>query len=140
MTVDEILDTLSVDGANVFLLRSHRLQRQLWAYPVIERVRVEAFIPDRVRVTVYERQPAAVWDAGAQGILLDATGLGMREVSRQAPTTLPVISAPEGPFIHLGERVDPDPIHIAAQSTSLKGTFRIFSSKLGWRQSIFTLL
>lgn len=111
---DEILAALSVEGMNVFTVRSARIERSLEANPAIETAQVRPRLPDAIQVTIAERTPVAIWDTGARAILIDAGGLALREGRPNSPgPLLPVVYAPDGPVVEPGERVDPDAVRMA---------------------------
>ncbi|MBM2809476.1 MAG: cell division protein ftsQ [Chloroflexi bacterium] len=109
---DEILSMLSVEGENVFLIRSPRIERRLLADPAIEWSTVEPRLPDLVEIHIGERQPAVVWDTGVRRTLADADGLGLRE-SPPGTVSLPVVRAPEGPEVDPGGRADRVAVRVA---------------------------
>ena len=121
VSADEIVTALPAAGTNIFTVRSSRVERALEAIPAIERSDVSLVLPSTVRVTVHERKPRAVWEAGGRQALIDADGLVLVDIAdlkpgsplQSAPSTLPSVRAPDGPFVGLGDRIDPGVVLLA---------------------------
>lgn len=110
VAAEDIAATINVGGTNTFALRARRLERVLRADPAIEGATVRARLPNVVEVLVRERAPAVVWEASGRSLLLDASGLTLRDGTRD---DLPVIHAPDGPAPDPGGRVDADAVRMA---------------------------
>ena len=59
---------------------------------------------------IHERAPVAVWEASGRTILVDSSGLALRD---GASDDLPTIRAPDGPAPDPGGRVDMDAVRVA---------------------------
>jgi hypothetical protein len=118
---DQILPLLPTAGKNVFTVRTARLERVIELIPSIERAEVALVLPSTIRVTVHERTPRAVWEAGGRQALVDSNGLVLADTAELKPDSplrhprapLPAIRAPEGPFVGPGDRVDPSVVLMA---------------------------
>jgi cell division protein FtsQ len=72
----EMLPVFGEDiGRNVFFVPLSERRKQLEAIPWIERATVMRLLPDRIRVSVVERQPVAFVRQGQQIELVDASGV-----------------------------------------------------------------
>jgi len=80
-------------SAGFFRLDLGELRAAVAALPWVRDVRARRVWPDRVRVTVRERVPAARWGAGG---LVDADGTLFRPPSEEYPPDLPELEGPEG--------------------------------------------
>ena len=107
---EDIAATINVGGMNTFAVRARRLERILKADPAIENVSVRPRLPNTVEVLVREREPAVVWETAERSVLADATGLALRDGTRE---DLPVVHAPDGPAPDPGGRVDLDAVRMA---------------------------
>jgi cell division protein FtsQ len=72
----EMLPVFGEDiGRNIFFVPLSERRKQLEAIPWIERATVMRLLPDRIRVSVVERQPVAFVRQGQQIELVDASGV-----------------------------------------------------------------
>jgi cell division protein FtsQ len=72
----EMLPVFGEDiGRNIFFVPLAERRKQLEEIPWIERATVMRLLPDQIRVTVVERQPAAFTRLGRQVGLVDASGV-----------------------------------------------------------------
>lgn len=110
VAAEDIAATINVGGMNAFAVRARRLERILRADPAIEGVTIKTRLPNTVEVIVHEREPAVVWEANGRSVLSDASGLALRDGTRD---DLPLIHAPDGPAPDPGGRVDGDAVRMA---------------------------
>ena len=108
---EDIAAAIHVGGTNTFAVRGRRLERMLRGDPAIESISIKPRLPNTVEVLVTERAPSVVWEASGRTLLTDATGLALREGTRE---DLPVVHAPEGPTPDPGGRVDVETVRMAA--------------------------
>ncbi len=72
---DAILEAAQVKiGGNLFLQRLPKIKRRVENIPMIEDVRIHRVFPDKIRITVTERIPAAYIHNDQKLIMLDLTG------------------------------------------------------------------
>ena len=72
---DAILEAAQVKiGGNLFLQRLPKIKRRVENIPMIEDVRIHRVFPDKIRITVTERVPAAYIHNDQKLIMLDLTG------------------------------------------------------------------
>ncbi|MGH9600639.1 MAG: cell division protein FtsQ/DivIB [Terracidiphilus sp.] len=72
----ELLPVFGADiGRNIFFVPIDERRKELEAIPWIERATVMRLLPDRIRVSVVERQPVAFTREGEQIGLVDANGV-----------------------------------------------------------------
>lgn len=68
------------------------IRERLLKYPWIEDARISRRLPDTLTIHIIERQPAAVWQNRGQLMLIDASGVALEAVSRDAiPPDLPLL-------------------------------------------------
>ncbi len=72
---ETILEAAQVKiGGNLFLQRMPKIKRRVQNIPMIEDVRIHRVFPDKIRITVTERTPAAYLHNDQKLIVLDLTG------------------------------------------------------------------
>ena len=76
---------LGVVGKPVFALNPAALARQVEALPAVAHVEVHVGFPNRVVVTVQERQPVLVWHTGHKTWWVDADGLAFVPPKAETP-------------------------------------------------------
>jgi hypothetical protein len=93
---------------NVFRIRTDALRGELLALPAITRAEVEVVLPDRLLVTVEERQPIFVWRAGGADHLVDVEGILFAPAGASPSGGLPIIEDRRaGAVAGVGRRIDP---------------------------------
>lgn len=130
LDAEEVLDQLPVTGTNILALRTRSLERALRADPMIERAEVRTRLPNLVHVRIWERTPAAVWEAGGRQVVADADGLVLRE---GLALPLPIIHAAEGPAPEPGERVDAAAVQMAQALAPRLDALRLSDARLEYR-------
>jgi len=118
---DAILARLPVAGTNIFTVRAARVAREVENIPAIERAEVGLALPSTIQVTILERKPKAIWEAGGRQRLVDSNGLVLADVAditadsplQSTMATIPTVHAPDSPIADPGEKIDPDVILMA---------------------------
>ncbi|MES2989444.1 MAG: FtsQ-type POTRA domain-containing protein [Pseudomonadota bacterium] len=67
------------------------VRQRLLKYPWIEDARVSRRLPNTLRIYIVEREPAAIWQNHGQLMLIDAKGVPLEPVKREAMPDLPLI-------------------------------------------------
>lgn len=129
VTDEEILGGLSIEGANVFTVRTRRLEDILQTDPAIGRARVRARLPNAIALRVEEREPVVVWIAAESPVLADRSGLALRNGTR----SLPAIYAPEGPIAEPGGRIDVEAVRMAQSLASRLDAMGVAGARLEYR-------
>jgi len=119
--VTEITPFLPTSGTSIFAVRGMRIARAMEGIPAVKSAEVRAVLPSTVNVFLQERMPVAAWVVGQSRALIDEDGLVLGDADalrpesplREIAPSLPAISAPEGPAVQLGDRVDPAVVHVA---------------------------
>ncbi|MDZ7729325.1 MAG: FtsQ-type POTRA domain-containing protein [Dehalococcoidia bacterium] len=88
-------------------------QRSIYAIPLLSSVEVERKWPDRVVVTVEERQPWGTWEQGGVGYTIDREGVVIG--TTPPPEGSPVIVSSQEGSRELGDRVDYQAVDAAAE-------------------------
>ncbi|GAB4504337.1 MAG: hypothetical protein Fur0043_13310 [Anaerolineales bacterium] len=79
LTADEINAVLGLSGHPIFLLSPHDIEAQtLRNYPELASVTASVSLPNRVAVTVVERQPVILWQQDGGYTWIDASGVAFR--------------------------------------------------------------
>jgi hypothetical protein len=112
-------------GENLFRLPTGPLQAELESLPTVRHARVDVRLPGTLAVTLEERVPVLVWQAGEQRFLADAEGALFGRLEDDAPPTaagLPVIddrrAASAG--LAVGSRLEPVDLDAATRLASLR--------------------
>ncbi|MDQ2853864.1 MAG: FtsQ-type POTRA domain-containing protein [Chloroflexota bacterium] len=74
----------ALDGTPLLMVDAAGLAAKLERLPAIEHARVEAFLPDAVKVTIEEKKAAFIWQTSAVRLLGDADGTLIGQVALQA--------------------------------------------------------
>ena len=110
--------TAAVLGANLFWVNLKDVETRLTQFSAVQRVEVEAVLPDTIALRVVERQPAARWRSGGQTHLVDRDGRVLLSVAAGAEdcdglgctlahsSSLPLVEQVDGGPLVPGERVD----------------------------------
>jgi hypothetical protein len=110
-------------GVNIFLLDTSEVSRQLTAFPYVQQVQVERYLPNRVRLRVWERFPSVSWwtiDV-PQRYLVDNGGLVLGLEQEGMSDLIYVVDLGRAPVVP-GDRVDVEAVRTAQQVFS-----RLFS-------------
>jgi hypothetical protein len=95
-------------GQNIFTVDPQVVAQRLVGLPAIQQAQVSLLLPDRLVIHIMERQPALVWQVGADRYLLDASGV---VIAQNPPATfardLPGVTAHDLAAPAVGGRVDP---------------------------------
>jgi hypothetical protein len=148
ITADEINNQLELSGQPIFLAVPSQIQRDLQAnFPELSSVAVKISLPNRVSVTVSERQPLISWQQDGSYAWIDAQGIAFRpngqvdglidvEASGAPPVTAQddqESSASPQPFL------SPDMVQTlqTLQSDAPEGTPILYDPQygLGWKDS-----
>ena len=70
-------------GKNLFLVPTKPLETALEGLPTVEQARVEVRLPGTLAITIEERQPVLIWQAGSSRYLTDAQGSLFAEVTEK---------------------------------------------------------
>jgi len=103
-------------GANIFLLNTLGVQERLTAIPYVRQVEIERYLPNRVRVRIWERFPSVSWWAvGApQRFLVDNSGLVLGPEPEGMTDLIYIMDLGKNP-IGPGDYVETEAVHTAQQ-------------------------
>ena len=97
-TLDQdIFRALAASGSSLVLFDVTGARKRLEALPWIESAALVRVLPDKLKVEIRERTPAAAWLDGDRTALVDATGRVLAYVSTFVPPELPRIAGPGAP-------------------------------------------
>lgn len=123
--LEEALEPLR--GRPLLTLDRRAVEAALTALPAVAEARVEAYLPDRVEVTVTEEVPALVWQTSAVQMVCAADGTVIGQVARGAPlpealVALPLVDDLRGPSrdIIIGDRVPADEVRTAQRLVAIE--------------------
>ncbi len=93
-----VADALPVRQKPIFALSPQELADTLTRFPAIKHATVTVAFPNRVVVTVEERQPVLVWQSTRRNWWVDADGVAYAPMAEEAPAGTLVVKASEMPF------------------------------------------
>lgn len=114
-------------GENLFQLQTGPLKAGLEALPTVAHAQVDVRLPGTLAVTIDERDPVLVWQAGEQRFLADAEGLLFARLEGDLPrqaAALPVVEDRRSGSVGLsvGSRLDAVDLDAATRLASLRPT------------------
>jgi cell division protein FtsQ len=110
LTEDTVRAALDLSGRQIWQVHTVGAEAAAEAVPGVKRARVQRSLPNRVRVTIEERVPAAVWRTAGADLVVDDDGVVL-----DAPVMggLPAIHHLDGGHPSVSERVDGDAVRLA---------------------------
>ncbi|MGN6359555.1 MAG: cell division protein FtsQ/DivIB [Thermomicrobiales bacterium] len=132
-TPAELAVTGGALGQNIFAVDPQDVAQRLVGLPAIQHAEVSLALPDRLVVRVVERQPALVWQVGADRFLLDASGMVIAEnppanfVQDVPGVTVHDLAAPV-----VGDRVDQGPVDASLAVARRAGQFGLHATALDY--------
>lgn len=140
----EINAALGIAGRPVFLLHANELETRLrLSYPELRSAKVSIGLPNRVSVTVEERQPLILWQQGEGYTWIDSSGVAFRPRG-ETPMLIPVraLGTPPASGLAASDPLSPAPFlapYMVAMIQTLAselpaGTLMIYDPHygLGW--------
>lgn len=95
----EVFRALGLGQATLLTLDVDAARRRVESLPWIETATLVRVFPDKLRVELHERKPAAVWLDGDRIVLVDAEGRVLSSVAKSnVPSDLPKIAGPGAPI------------------------------------------
>jgi hypothetical protein len=79
----EVEGAAGVTGSNIFWVDREQLAARVRGLPLVQRVSVEAALPDTVVIRIVERQPVAFWISGDRSYLVDREGVILKAVDAE---------------------------------------------------------
>lgn len=121
LTADEVRALARVpDGSTLFTVSTRRIERAVATSPWVEEVTASREFPHGLRVSVTERVPAVVVDAGGKDLWVvsrDGRWLGERSAEESG---VPVVRDVERPIARPGRRVEaPEILNAASLASAL---------------------
>lgn len=102
---DELLSHLGIRaGTPIFAVDLEGAQQLLHQISWVEDVRVSRRLPDKIIVTLNEREPAALWQYQKKISLIDSKGVVIRDHDLEAYAHLPLVVGEDAP-LHVDELV-----------------------------------
>jgi len=92
-----VAEALPVRNRPIFALSPQQLADTLLRFPAVESAEVRLAFPNRVVVTVAERQPVLVWQTTRRNWWVDAEGVAFVPVSEELPENALVVKASDLP-------------------------------------------
>ena len=69
------IDQMHIEGQNIFTLNTGSLQSAIKASPLVSSVVLSKQFPDQLTITIVERKPVTLWQAGQKTFSVDAHGM-----------------------------------------------------------------
>jgi cell division septal protein FtsQ len=133
ISVDEIVLATGAVWQNLYSVDVAGAQRRVAAIPGIREARVEQVWPRRLRVTVEERVPVAVWRTGGSNHAVDLDGTVLDFFAEPAMLTIHQTDSTGG--LLAGDRVDGDAVSLALRlRDSLPATIGQQATRFEWTQ------
>ncbi len=129
----DIYSALRLDaGGSLLVFDVTAARRRIEDIPWVAQAQVARVFPDKLRIHIRERVPAAVWSEAGTKSLLDATGRQLSRVAAGSQTTLPVVTGTGAPAA-VGEL-----LAALAQHADIAGRLET-AARLGQRRWSLTL-
>jgi cell division septal protein FtsQ len=116
---DAARQAAALAGQRYFSLDSDAAVQRIEALPWVKSATVATSFPNRATISVTPRTPIGVWRVGAVNYLVDADGVVIGTADDSG--ALPVVDATDGNAVQIGDRIDPDPLVVAAQVDDFAG-------------------
>ena len=125
----EIETAAGATGANIFWVDRAQVAGRVRALTLVQRVTVEAALPDSLDIHVVERKPVAFWLSGDQTYLVDGEGVILKSVDADTAqarvcagqpcdprlAALPSVAQVQGQLLSPGDRVDASALATSAR-------------------------
>ncbi|MCS6801108.1 MAG: FtsQ-type POTRA domain-containing protein [Dehalococcoidia bacterium] len=108
----DVIAAARLEGRHVLEVSDRAIAESLTALPRIKSVTVTRRLPGEIELTLEERTPWAIWQAGSTRYLIDEEGVVLEVIPQAAPTLPVVISGSSAP-LKPGARVPPEPVKLA---------------------------
>lgn len=146
----EVESLAAINGANVFWVRPQDVEARLKTLAAVRRVQVAPQLPDRVEITVVEREPAAFWLSGGNTYLVDGEGMVLKALPNDtaaAPVAcggracdlsrspLPTVYLSENGPLAPGQKVDVRALAASTRLQSLLPSAGVAAERFEWSQS-----
>lgn len=133
VSTDEIAEATGAVGHNLFSVDVPEAQRRVAAIPGIRAAQVGPVWPRRLRVTVEERVPVAVWRTGGTNHAVDLDGTVLDFFAEPSMLTIHQTDSTAG--LLAGDRVDGDAVALALRlRDSLPATIGQQAVRFEWTQ------
>lgn len=107
------LTTLAgLEGRSIVNLSLDGAKERIAALPNIKAVQASRVFPNKVRITVTEREPIGFWQTGASSYVIDREGTVLDGIAPAAGAFSIIETSPRDP-LQPGQRVDPDTVALA---------------------------
>jgi cell division protein FtsQ len=104
---DSVVETSGAMGEAIFRVDTGEIAVRVADHPAIASAEVRAELPDRIVVTVVEREPEIVWQTGERAVLVDPHGWVIAEGTREG---LPRVIELTGSVPRPGEQMAPETV------------------------------
>lgn len=114
LRAEDVVALADLEGKSMLRLPVEEVQHRVSQLDMVKAVQVQAVFPNRVVITVQERQPWGYWRRGDENYVVDDEGVVLRGVSpsQDVPT---IIDATGGGPLKPGERVSASAISLAVR-------------------------
>lgn len=108
---DEVYQRAGVHDYSVFWIEEQAVAQRLQTMPFVKSARVSAVLPNKVRIDIVEREPAAIWRANGRDLWVDSEGITLPVASQLS--ALPILVDTDGSSVTDEDRGRVDPRIIA---------------------------
>lgn len=124
VSASEVWQASGLEGFSIFYIDPQEIEERLRALPAVKGAHVQCTIPNRVVVSVKEREPQAIWQSQGVQFWVDDEGvLFPRRADLERPV---VIVEQDGPARQVGERVEAGVVQAAGELASFLPEVSIF--------------
>ena len=116
---DVVRQAAALAGQRYFSLDSAAAVQRVEALPWVKSATIATAFPNRATISITPRTAIGVWRVGAVNYLVDADGIVIGTADDSG--ALPVVDATDGNAVQIGDRIDPDPLLVAAQVEEFAG-------------------
>ncbi|MFN0145707.1 MAG: cell division protein FtsQ/DivIB [Dehalococcoidia bacterium] len=113
VATESIVERAALLGENMFTADLATSQKAIYGLPLVHAVRIDRHWPNRLTITVEERQAWGTWEQGGVRYTIDRDGVVLG--SLPAAEGAPVILSSEPGSRHQGDRVDYQAVEAAAE-------------------------
>ncbi len=127
MAAADVLPASGAIGYNIFFVEPNQVARAISALPEVKSVSVGTSIPNRVVISVKEREPKLIWQRGAETYWVDDEGVALRVKAEL--TNLPIVRDLDQTPVKIGQKA---PVAGTAAALGLRENWTDAPRMLEW--------
>lgn len=136
---DDILSSANIKiGQNIFSVSIEDVYKRLKGSPWIKDASVKKEMPDRLKIEINERKPAAVLKSN-ELYLIDGEGVVLAKLNGESDRGFPVIVKPMDLKYEIGDRVNSEDVFIGINIWGRLQGVELYHGGLSFKESITTI-